>query len=169
MIEPHKIKESSQDFADKNSKFRVFLKNRANPKELDEHFISLHNEIFYRDDYDCCKCTNCCKIYDIRIEQKDIAAIAEYLEQTENDFIADYLMPDENEAGCFIMKDKPCCFLGEDGKCGIYERRPLVCRDFPHTKKSGRLYNLLGLFGFAEDCPVVFEIIERLKQIYGFR
>ena len=63
-----------------------------------------------------------------------------------------------------IMKDKPCCFLDTDGKCGIYENRQSVCRNFPHTNKPYRLYNMYWLLSFAEECPVVFEIIERLKK-----
>ena len=169
MIEPHRIQDVSREYEAKNFKFRTFLKNRADPDELDQQFRDLHNEIFVRDEYDCCKCANCCKLYDIRIEQSDISAIAKHLGQTEDGFIAQYLVQDNEEAGVFILKDKPCCFLEADGKCQIYGVRPVVCRDFPHTKKPGRLFSLLGVLGFAEDCPVVFEMIERLKRIYGFR
>jgi Fe-S-cluster containining protein len=110
----------------------------------------LHNEIFVRDEYDCCKCANCCKHYDIRIEQEDIPAIAEYLEQTESDFALKYLRRDKDEAGVFIVDDKPCSFLDADGKCRIYEARPQVCRDFPHTKKPDRLYSLTRRYYTAE-------------------
>ena len=169
MIEPGKIKEMAERYADKNSKFRIFLKNNADPDKLDEQFHRLHNEIFYRDDYDCCKCNNCCKLYDIRIDQNDIAAIAEYLGMAENDFIEKYLVPDKDEYDCLILKNKPCAFLNADGKCRIYECRPSVCREFPHTNKPDRLYSMLSILGFIEDCPVVYEIIERLKKIYNFR
>jgi Fe-S-cluster containining protein len=169
MIEPKNIKEISKKYADKNIKFRTFLKNRADSDELDQQFRDLHNEIFVRDEYDCCKCANCCRLYDTRIEQKDIPAIAEYLGQKESGFIEKYLTQDEEEEGVFIVKDKPCSFLGADGKCRIYRVRPLVCRDFPHTDTPDRLFSLMGIIDSAEDCPVVFEIIERLKQIYCFR
>ena len=79
MIEPDKIRNISKKYADKNFKFRTFLKNNADPDELDQQFRDLHNEIFIRDGYDCCKCANCCKVYDIRIEPTDIPAIAEFL------------------------------------------------------------------------------------------
>jgi len=169
MIEPHKINEVSKKYADKNFKFRTFLRNRADPDNLDRQFSDLHNEIFIRDAYDCSKCANCCKIYDTRIEQDDIPAIAEYLGQTESEFIEKFLVPDKEEAEGYIIKDKPCCFLEIDGKCRIYEVRPMVCKDFPHTKKPERLFSLLNIIRVAEDCPVVFEIIERLKRIYRFK
>ena len=168
MTEPDKTKEMSERFADINSKFRIFLKKNANPDELDEYFHKLHNEIFYRDGYDCCKCNNCCNLYDIRVGQDDIAEIAGYLGITENDFIEKYLMPDKREFDCLILKDKPCRFLDADGKCRIYKCRPSVCRDFPYTNKPGRLYNMLSLLDFMEECPVIFEIIEKLKKVYNF-
>ena len=117
MIEPEKISEVSKRYADKNLKFRTFLKNRADPDELDRQFGDLHNEIFVRDEYDCCKCANCCKIYDIRIEQEDIHVISKRLGQTESGFINEYLVPNPEETGVFALKDKPCLFLDADGKC----------------------------------------------------
>ena len=169
MIAPHEINEISKIHADDNIKFRTFLKNNADPDELDQQFHDLHNEIFIKDEYNCCKCSNCCKLYDIRIERNDIPAIAKAIEQAESDFIDMYLAQDDDEAEVFIFKDKPCVFLDTDGKCKIYEARPLVCRDFPHTKKPDRFYSLMGIIGFAEDCPVVFEIIERLKRLYMYK
>ena len=169
MVEPDKIKEMFERFADKNSKFRIFLKNNADSDELDEHFHRLHNEIFYKYEYNCCKCNNCCKTYDIRLNQKDITAISEYLGQTENDFIEKYLIPDKREFDCLIIKNKPCNFLDADGKCRIYKCRPSVCREFPYTNKPYRLYNMLGMLDFMEECPVIFEIIEKLKQLYNFK
>ncbi len=168
MIGQNKISKLPKSYYDENIKFRAFLKNRADPDEFDQHFRDLHNEIFVRNEYDCCKCANCCKLYDIRVEQGDIFRIAEYLEQSESEFVRNHLKQDIEEAGVFVIKDKPCCFLNTDGKCRIYAVRPLVCRDFPHTKKPDRLFSLTSIMDFAEDCPVLFEIIERLKLIYRF-
>ena len=58
--------------------------------------------------------------------------------------------------------------MGEDGRCVIEECKPAECISFPHTDKPDRLSCLLGVLSFAEECPVVFEILERLKAIYGF-
>jgi len=168
MIDPDKTKEMADRFAGINGRFRIFLKKNADPKELDEHFHRLHNEIFYKYDYDCCKCNNCCNLYDIRMEPKDIAAVAGHLGITENDFIEKYLIPDKREFDCLIIKDKPCNFLDSNGKCRIYEYRPSVCRGFPYTNKPDRLYNMLSILDFMEECPVIFEIIEELKKIYNF-
>ena len=163
MIEPNKIKKIYRKVAARNDKFRVFLKNNADSDELDSYFLRIHDELFAS--YDCCKCNNCCRLYDIRVEKNDIAVISEYLRLPENDFIEQYLVKNDDE---YIIKEKPCRFLDEDGKCRIQSIKPQVCRDFPHTNKPYRLYNMLGVFSFAEECPVVFEIIERLKLIYDY-
>ena len=168
MIEPQEIQDIAKANADANIRFTAYLKNRAKVDELDRHFRDLHNEMFIRDAYDCCACANCCRRYTIRIEQEDIPPIAEHLGQSDSDFVQRYLVQDTEESEVFAIKAQPCPFLDTEGKCRIYEVRPLVCRDFPHTKKADRLFNLSGILGFAEDCPVVFEILERLKKIYGF-
>ena len=163
MIEPSKIKKNYQKVAGQNDKFRIFLKNNANSDELDSYFLRIHDELF--SSYDCCKCNNCCRLYDIRVDKNDITRISEYLGLSENDFIEKYLIVHDDE---YIINEKPCRFLDADGKCRIQEIKPIVCRDFPNTNKPYRLYNMLGLFSFAEECPVVFEIIERLKLIYDY-
>jgi len=164
VINPSKIKKVYQEVAEQNEKFRIFLKKNAVDYELDAHFLRLHNEIFSK--YDCCKCGNCCKLYDILADKNDIETISKYLGLSENDFIEKYLTADN---GDYKIKDKPCCFLEADGKCRIYEIRPSVCRNFPHTDKPYILYNLYGLLSFSEECPVGFEIIERLKKIYNYK
>ncbi len=169
MISIDRIKEAAKRNESKNYKFRTYLKNNADPKKLDRQFRDLHNKIFIQDEYDCSKCANCCKLYDIRVEEKDVPAIAKHLGQTESDFIENYLVRDEEEADGYIFKNKPCGFLEADGKCGIYEVRPSVCKSFPHTNKPDRIFSLLSVIGCVEDCPVVFEIIEELKKMHRFR
>jgi Fe-S-cluster containining protein len=80
----------------------------------------------------------------------------------------EYLRFDPTDGG-YEIKEKPCCFLTGDGQCRIQECRPNSCRDFPYTNQPERLFSLLGILGHAEVCPVVFEILERLKKIYHFR
>ena len=161
MIEPSKIEAFSQKYSDQNMKFRAFLKNHADSDELDAQFLELHNELFA--DYDCCKCSNCCKTYVVSMDKNDISAISKFIGIPEDDFIEKYL--DETGEG-YVTKDKPCCFLDNDGKCRIQECKPTECRDFPYTDKTERLFSMFGVMEFAEICPVVFEIVERLKKIY---
>ena len=40
---------------------------------------------------------------------------------------------------------------------------------FPFTGQPDRLSSMYSIIGHAEVCPVVFEMLERLKVIYRFR
>lgn len=162
MIEPTKIHTVAAKLEKENQRFRRFLKTHADADELDRQFLALHNELFAK--YDCCKCRNCCKAYNTTLQDDEIGAIAASLNLTVQDFRERYL-----DAGIGVHElEAPCCFLGEDGKCAVEECKPAECRDFPYTDKPERLYSLLNTVSFAEECPVVFEILERLKDIYGF-
>lgn len=165
MIEPNKIKEVSAKYEDENVKFRNYLKNRADSEELDVHFLKLHNEIFPT--YDCSKCRNCCREYDLELSEDNIKEISAFLGLSDDKFIKEYLSKSEDD-GTDIIK-KPCCFLDSDGKCRIEVCKPTSCREFPYTNKPERLFSLLGVITNADICPVVFEILQRLKKIYGFK
>ena len=163
MVEPAKIKDISKNYEVENIKFRSFLKNRADEEELDAHFLKIHNELFSI--YDCLTCGNCCKEYSTTVQEHEAASIANHLGLTKQDFANKYL---QQSAEGYIIK-APCCFLGENGECKIIDCRPQECIDFPHTDKPERLWSLLSVVQNTEICPVVFEIFERLKRIYGFR
>jgi Fe-S-cluster containining protein len=163
MLDPQSVYAAAAQKEEENLKFRSFLKNRADGDKLDQQFLELHNELFA--EYDCCQCRNCCKDYNISLQADEICAIASFLGMDEQSFTEKYLM--QAVAGYEIPA--PCRFLAEDGKCGIQQCQPAVCKDYPHTNKPGRLESLLGVMYFAEQCPVVFEIVERLKRMYGFR
>jgi hypothetical protein len=79
---------------------------------LDAHFLKLHNELFVP--YDCDQCRNCCKEYNTSLGDDEIAAISQFLGQTKDDFINNYLRFDPMDGG-YEIKEKPCCFLAGDG------------------------------------------------------
>lgn len=163
MIKPSEINAIAQKHENENLKFRSFLKNRANPDVLDMQFLELHNELF--SSYDCCQCANCCKAYSTTLQEYEIAPIADHHGLSKQDFAKKYLA---EAVGGYEIK-APCPFLTASGKCTIQACKPEECRGFPHTDKPERLESLLGIVMFAEQCPVVFEMLERLKRIYGFR
>jgi Fe-S-cluster containining protein len=167
MLKPSEVKARAQRIEEQNLRFRSFLKNRADDDELDAQFLELHNELFAN--YDCCKCNNCCRAYAIPLAMDEVPPIAEFLGLPESGFISEYLAKAEDSEFDYQMQSKPCSFLDIEGKCRIQSCRPTVCRDFPHTDKPDRLGSMYSVVADAEVCPVVFEILERLKQIYGFR
>ena len=164
MLKPSEVKETAKKLESQNIRFRRFLKNHADSDQLDAQFLELHMELFSV--HDCSRCRNCCKVYDASLEGNEIKRIAEFLGQDESELIREYLI--QTDEGRKI-KGRPCCFLQADGQCRIQECRPSSCRDFPFTDKPERLFSLLSVLESAEVCPVVFEILERLKEVYGFR
>jgi Fe-S-cluster containining protein len=67
------------------------------------------------------------------------------------------------------LETKPGVFLENDGGCRIENSKPTVCKDYPYTDKLGRLWSMYSIIDSAAVCPVVFEILERLKVIYRFQ
>jgi len=162
VIDPSKVAATAKLLVNENQKFRRFLKNHADPDELDKHFEDLHNELFR--DYDCCKCTNCCRVYSISLRADEIDRISAHLGLTTIAFIDEYLTQSANG----YELNAPCRLLNADGRCVVHVCKPSECREYPYTDKPERLESLLGVMSFAEVCPVVFEIVKRLKDIYRF-
>jgi Fe-S-cluster containining protein len=116
--------------------------------------------------YDCGRCRNCCREYSACFEANELGPVAVFLGMPETEFRNKYI---NEEFGKYQLKAAPCCFLNEEGGCRIDACKPLNCRDYPFTNRPKRLFSLLGIIKSAKICPVVYEIIERLKQIYRFK
>jgi Fe-S-cluster containining protein len=164
MIIPKEIASKARMVEDQNYKFRMFLKCNADADELDEQFKQLHNELFVN--YDCCKCSNCCCAYHIVVEDSEVAAIAESIGQSTESFVIEHLT--KGEDGEYQLKSIPCEFLDENGRCKIQHYKPNVCKKYPHTDQPRRLSSMSSIIESAKVCPVVFEILERLKKLYRF-
>lgn len=169
VIPPRKIMREAKKKEDENIEFRTFLKINADEEELDGLFLKLHNELF--SDYDCSRCRNCCKQFHGTIPEEDFEKDAGQLGMARDEFVATYLMLHEEpgEENTFITKHKPCDFLQEDGECKLGECKPDNCKKFPYTDQPDRFQSMYSVLNAAEVCPVVFEILERLKEEYSFR
>ena len=163
MLSPNEVKAKARKLERKNLKFRNFLKKRVNPKELDALFLKFHKEIFAY--YDCSKCNNCCRDYFIIVDETEIASIADFLGLTEAQFKSRYLIVNNDQ---YTLLNRPCEFIDKDGLCSIQSCKPAVCKHFPYTDQPDRLESMYSILNSAETCPIVFEIIERLKAIYSF-
>ncbi|MCL2660677.1 MAG: YkgJ family cysteine cluster protein [Acidobacteriaceae bacterium] len=163
MLEPSKVGEAARRREVENMRFRTFLKNYADEDTLDAQFLALHNELFA--EYDCCQCANCCREGDTPLREGEALAIATFLGLSEREFSERHLT--ESDEGCMLAA--PCRFLQEDGGCAIEDCMPGACREFPYTNKPERIGSLLGVVSSAEVCPIVFEMLQRLKGMYGFR
>jgi Fe-S-cluster containining protein len=133
---------------------------RKKPKRLDDVIHLIHAKVSEK--FDCLTCGNCCKSISPRITDKDIERIAHKQKMKEVDFIARYLHVDDDQ--WFVFNQTPCPFLMSDNFCMIYDYRPKACSEYPHTDRR-RFYQLLDLtMQNRELCPIVYEVIERLKK-----
>lgn len=143
-----------------NEKFYKRLKLKS-PKDLDEQFHQLHDEVF--EEIDCLTCANCCKTTSPIFYERDIERAAKAVKMKPGDFFEKYLKMDEDKDA--VLKQAPCAFLGPDNYCSIYESRPNACREYPHTDRK-KMYQVLDLtMKNTLVCPAVLEITERLKKI----
>jgi len=141
-----------------NKKFLQNLK-RSRPKDLDDRFHRLHDEVF--EEIDCLECANCCKTTSPIFISSDIDRLAKALKMKSTEFIDTYLKIDEE--GDYVLTSSPCPFLGYDNKCIVYEDRPRACREYPHTNRK-RMYQITDLtLKNTLVCPAVGRIVERLK------
>ena len=121
---------------------------------------SLHEEAF--EQVDCLACTNCCKNYSPRFKTPDIKRISKVLSLKESVFIERYLRIDEE--GDYVLKSKPCPFLGTDNYCSIYNDRPSDCRRFPYTDEDVFVKRPQLTLKNTSFCPAAFYVVEKLMQ-----
>jgi Fe-S-cluster containining protein len=150
---------------DKNYEFLRSMKFRDHGFEPDELAGQLHEKTFQI--VDCTRCANCCKTMDIKFDDEDVKRIAGHLDIEIDEFIQTYLEHND-EDGPYEVRGKPCSFLGEDGHCNIYDVRPSVCREYPHTDKDGFTFRTMSVANNALVCPAVFWIVEEMKKRSGY-
>jgi Fe-S-cluster containining protein len=121
----------------------------------------VHEEAFEK--VDCLECANCCKSYSPRFKTPDIKRISKYLQMKEGEFIDTYLFID-NE-GDYVLRSKPCPFLGTDNYCSIYEQRPSDCLRFPYTDEDVLLKRQPLTLKNSSFCPIVYYVLEKLIAI----
>ena len=115
---------------------------------------------------DCTTCGECCRDISVPVIEEEIGRLAKRLGITAQEFRTRYVVYDESECEDFI-EAHPCPFLA-DGKCSVYDDRPQACRDYPYIggSISHRTYAIMDRL---RTCPIVFEMIERLKMELGWR
>lgn len=100
--------------------------------------------------YVCQRCNACCKWPgDVRIEDRDVAAISSYLRITEEEFLAKYTRLRTNRQGLSIIeKENHECVMLENGGCRIHPVKPAQCAGFPNK------WNFPGWHDVCEAVPV---------------
>lgn len=80
----------------------------------------------------------------------------------EGEFIETYLRLDEE--GDYVVKSKPCPFLGADNYCGIYDVRPSDCERFPYTDEDVILKRQQLTLKNSTFCPITYFVLEKLLE-----
>jgi uncharacterized protein len=146
--------------ADNQKKYARFL-SRADKNAVLRKLPDLHEEAFRS--VDCLDCAACCKNYSPRFKTPDLKRIAKHLKMKEGEFIEKYLVLD-NE-GDYVVKSKPCPFLGQDNYCGIYDVRPSDCARFPYTDEDVILKRPALTLKNSTFCPIVYFVLEKLEPV----
>ena len=144
--------------ADHQKQYKQFL-NRADKNKVLKQLPHLHEEAFEK--INCLDCAACCKNYSPRFKTPDIKRISKHLKMRESEFIETYLHIDED--GDFVVKTKPCPFLGSDNYCSIYEVRPSDCHRFPYTDEDVLLKRPNITLKNSTFCPIVYYVLETLQ------
>lgn len=145
-----------------NVEFRTFLKQQ-NSDEIDSVVHRLNWE--FSEQIDCTTCGNCCKKLKPCIVDQDIERLSSRFNISVVQVKEQYAETENNE---LFFKVLPCSFI-EDKKCTIYNDRPEVCRSFPYLHKNFFTSRLLNVIENYLICPIVFNVLEKLKDELNFR
>ncbi len=157
-IKLNEFNSKAKSLKKENQSFFRRLRSRP-PRDLDQRFLELHEEVF--SETDCLTCGNCCKTTSPILYEKDIERAAKALGLKPGSFTQKFLRIDED--GDYVPNSIPCPFLKEDLKCSIYESRPAACREYPHTNRR-KMHQILELtYKNTLVCPAVLKITEKLK------
>ena len=163
MIKPSEVARASWLRREENRRFADYIRSsRVSPRRLDDWFRWLYR--VYSAKIDCGICRNCCQRLWMFMREEDIRDMAYYLVMDERKFKNTYLV----KSLCGYELPAPCPFLGEEGVCTVEDCRPLSCREFPFAERPGRARDILAILDHARVCPIVYEILERLKVETGF-
>jgi len=150
---------------DENSRFRLHLKRH---NYVERKLKKIGQEV--QEQFDCTVCANCCRVAEVEPSERDREKLAKFLRISEEKFLAEYTM--ENEEGTRILKRTAsgCVFLS-GMECLVYEQRPGTCELFPHIVKgegpiSTRMWQFVDR---ATYCPIVYNSLEAFKVETGFR
>ncbi len=145
--------------ADHQKTYKQYLQ-KADKNKVLKQLPQLHQAAFSK--IDCLQCANCCRNYSPRFKTPDIKRISKHLEMRESDFIETYLKVDEE--GDFVVKSRPCPFLGANNFCSIYEQRPSDCHRFPYTDEDVFIKRPQLTVKNSSFCPITYYVLEKLIE-----
>ncbi|RYF91034.1 MAG: YkgJ family cysteine cluster protein [Chitinophagaceae bacterium] len=137
--------------------------NRQEMQQVDDIVHRLNDEVAAA--VDCTSCGACCRQLMINITTQDAMKMSNHLQMEPAAFKSRFV--EEGSSGMMIMNTIPCHFLANN-MCTAYDARFTECREFPDLHKpnfKGRLFATLIHYAM---CPIIFNVVERLKDEMGF-
>jgi Fe-S-cluster containining protein len=158
------IQRTTQAQEDENLAFRTFVKFdlELSDRRLNALVQETTEEVWR--EIDCRTCANCCRTLHPLFSRAEVERIAVHLGTTVEDLRSRYLKP--SEEGKYTTRQLPCPFLQEN-LCSIYAVRPAVCVSYPHLQRNFRS-RLLNVLDNAASCPIVYNVLARVKERCGF-
>lgn len=121
---------------------------------------------------DCTRCANCCRM-PVGLEPRDVERLAEGLHLTPETVLDRWVDrasgPEWDEWA--VMRGVPCPLLqpsADRALCAVYTHRPGACRAYPALTPDFR-WMFETLADDAGLCPIIFNVIERLKEVLGWQ
>lgn len=119
---------------------------------------------------DCTQCANCCRVATANLRDREVDTIAKHIGVSRGRFLKEFCEQSEEEGLILKRNEKGCVFL-EGNLCGIYEKRPRTCDEFPHLAHGE--HSLLARMWHMPDratyCPIAYNTLEAFKEETGFK
>jgi Fe-S-cluster containining protein len=146
-----------------NDAFRIFLKQQDSGT-IDAIVHDINAVVTPQ--IDCTKCGNCCRSLMINVTPEETISLALHLKEKIEVVKEKYI--EISSEGQMIVNTIPCHFLA-NSSCTIYENRFTECREFPHLHKENFTGRLFGTLMYYALCPIIFNVVESLKEKLEFK
>ncbi len=156
------LKEMALDRQEENLLFREFLLV-MDSDALDARVHALNGKVSAA--IDCTTCGNCCRSFIVSLDDADKKRLQGHLEISAETMDRKYL--ERSQMGQWVFSHIPCSFL-KDNRCTVYAGRPGDCRDYPHLHQDRINAHLQAILASYGICPIVYNVIELLKEETGF-
>lgn len=152
---------------DENWEFRNFVKFECDldADEMDKQVWETTRRVWAG--IDCMACANCCREVRPTFNEEEVSRLAARLGMAQEEFAGTYLERIEEGDNPWQTRVTPCPFL-KDSLCSVYEYRPSDCKGYPYLYEPEFSSRSIAMISRTFTCPIVFDVIEALKQSWGF-